>query len=347
MRIAEVAPIFLPIPPPKYGGTERVVHALTEELVRRGHEVTLFAASGSTSSAHLVTSSPRPLWDSDLEDPLAYRLAQVEDVVRRSGEFDVVHSHLELLPFTAVPRMNAAVVSTLHGRLDLPELFHFFERFPDHLLVSISDAQRQPLQRHHLHWLATIHHGLPLGDTYTLGSGTGGYLAFLGRIAPEKDPVAAIRIAIEAGIPLKVAARVDSADEHYFRHLVKPLLEHPLVEWVGEVDDVGKNQLLGEAMALLLPITWDEPFGLAFIESLATGTPVITRPLGSLPEMIKDGLHGFLVNTEPDFVDACRRVGCLDRRACREWALDHFSVSRMTDAYEAVFAEAIGLRRAS
>lgn len=342
MRIAEVAPLFVRIPPENYGGTERIVHALTEELVRRGHQVTLFGPNGSVTSAELHASSPAPLWEMDVADPLAYRVLQIEEVVRRSPEFDIIHSHVDYLPWLAGERLQAPVVTTLHGRLDLPEWRPLFSHFADRPLVSISDAQRRPLADLPLNWLATVHHGLNLAETYRCGPGTGGYLVFLGRICPEKDPVTAIRVAIRAGLPLKIAARVDPADQDYFDHHVRPLLDHPLVEWVGLQDDAGKNHLLGGARALLLPIAWDEPFGLTFIEALACGTPVISRPRGSLPELVRHGEHGFLFDDEEDLVLACHQVPELNREACRRWAIERFSTGRMVDQYEQVFERIAG-----
>ena len=336
LRIAQVAPLSVRIPPARYGGTERVIHALTEELVRRGHEVTLFAAGTSITSARLIAGSAVPLWQEGSLNGRCYELAQVEDVVARSDTFDIIHSHADYFMPLAGNRALAPVVSTRHSRLDLPE---HRARLAAHRsrLISISDAQRMPVADLDLDWIATVHNGLFLRETYSLGEGDGGYLVFLGRIVAEKDPVAAIRIAIRAGIPIKIAARVDPVDEVYHRDQVVPLLAHPLVEWLGEVDDAAKSRLLAEAVALLMPIDWPEPFGLAFIEALAAGTPVIARPRGSLPEIIKHGEHGFLCETEDELVTACRRAAELDRRSCRTWALDHFSAERMARDYEKAY----------
>jgi len=328
------------VPPRRYGGTERVVHALTEELVRRGHEVTLFAAGTSITSARLHGGSPLPLWDMGVGDALAYRVLQVEDVVRHSAGFDVIHSHVDYLPWLAGERLQAPLVTTLHGRLDLPELRPIFEAYRDQPLVSISDSQRKPVADLGLRWMGTVYHGLEPSTRSRLGDGDGGYLAFLGRINREKDPVTAIRVAIRAGIPIKIAARVDPVDELYYRECVVPLLDHPLVEWIGEVDDNAKAALLGEALALLVPIAWEEPFGLVFIEALAAGTPVITRPRGSMPELLRHGEHGFLVESEDGLVAACRAVGTIDRVACRAWALQRFSRQRMASEYERVYSAA-------
>jgi glycosyltransferase involved in cell wall biosynthesis len=339
MRIAQVAPLFVRIPPREYGGTERVVHALGEELSRRGrHELVLFGPGTSEWPGELVPICPRPLWEMHTADPLAYRVLQVEEVVRRSGDFDVIHSHVDYLPWLAVQRLRAPLVTTLHGRLDLPELRPLFAMHPEQPLISITDAQRAPVADLWLNWVATVHHGFRFDDIYHMGKGDGGYLAFLGRIAPEKGPATAIRVAIKAGIPIKVAARVDPINFDYYQQEVEPLLSNPGVEWVGEQDDRGKDELLGGAIALLAPIDWDEPFGLVIVEALATGTPVISRPRGSLPEIMRHGEHGFLVWTEEEMVAACRRVGEIDRSRCRQWVLEQFTVERMADGYERAYS---------
>jgi glycosyltransferase involved in cell wall biosynthesis len=338
MRIAQVVPLFVRVPPDQYGGTERVVHALGEELSRRGeHDVVLFGAGTSQWPGELVAITPRPLWEMRVNDPLAYRVLQVEEVVRRSGEFDVIHSHVDYLPWLAGDRLRAPMVNTMHSRLDPPELRPLFAMHPEQPLVSISDAQRAPVADLWLNWVATVHHGFRLQDTYHLGGGEGGYLVFLGRISPEKGPATAIRVAIRAEMPIKVAARIDPINFAYFQQEVEPLLQHPLVEWVGEKDDRGKATLLAGARALVAPIDWDEPFGIVLIEALAAGTPVISRPRGSLPEIVRHGEHGFLVWSEDEMVEACRRVDQIDRRRCREWVLERFTVERMADSYERVF----------
>jgi glycosyltransferase involved in cell wall biosynthesis len=337
LRIAQIAPLVVRVPPKAYGGTERVVHALTEELVRRGHAVTLFAAGSSITAAELCAVTPLPLWEMQVKDPLAYQVLQVEEVVRQSGRFDVIHSHVDHLPWLAGERIHAPLVTTLHGRLDLAETRALFELFRSQALVSISDSQRRPLAGLGLKWLATVHHGLPLQETYHLGKGKGGYVAFVGRIAPEKGADTAIRVAIRAGLPIRIAARVGTQDREYHRTRVAPLLKHPLVQWLGEIDEREKAELLAGASALLMPIEWDEPFGLSFVEALASGTPVIAKRRGSLPELIRDGQHGFFAESEDELVDACLRVTQIDRAACRRWALEHFSTGRMADGYEAVY----------
>lgn len=336
LRIAMVAPLALPVPPPLYGGTERVVHTLTEELVRRGHDVTLFASAGSRTSARLRQGSPRPLWQLPAGDRFALSLLQIEDVVRSSERFDVVHSHVDALAWLAGERIRAPLITTLHGRLDLPILRPLFAAYREQALVSISHAQRAPLRDLDLNWLATIYHGIDLAG-FPPGPGDGGYVAFLGRISPEKDPAAAIRVAIRSGVPLRMAARVDPGDEPYFDSEVRPYLDHPLVTWLGELDDHAKAELLASARALLMPIDWPEPFGLVVIEALACGTPVIARPRGSLPEIVRDGEHGRLVETEDEMVRALAEIDGIDRQVCRAHAVARFSSRRMADDHERLY----------
>ena len=344
VRIAQVAPLSVRMPPRKYGGSERVVHALTEELVRRGHDVVVFGSGTSETSGRLIQICPRPLWELPISDPLAYRVLQVEELVRWSDEFDVIHGHVDYLPWLAAGRLRAPMVTTMHGSLDLPEYRPLFATHPEQALVSISDCQRRPLADLDLNWVGTVHQGLELAGTYQLGAGDGAYLVFLGRISPEKGPQQAIRVALRAGMPIKLAARVDPVDEAFFEREVQPFLEHPLVHWLGEVDDAEKVELLRDAAALLMPIQRDEPFGIAFIEAMAAGTPVITHPRGSVPELLRHGVHGFIVPTEDEMVDACRRVGEIDRGTCRRHALARFSVERMTDDYERIYGRVVARR---
>lgn len=335
-----MAPLFVPVPPTEYGGTERIVHTLTQELVKRGHEVTLFAAAGSKTSAELHSSSPAPLWEGG-GDSLAWHTIEIEQLVKASDEFDIIHSHLELLPWLAGDRYEAPLVTTMHGRLDLPEQRQLLSEFCDWPLVSISDAQRRPVEDLNLRWAATVHHGLDLEHMYEQGDGRGDYLAFVSRLSPEKGPALAIKIAQEAGMRIVLAGPVPEKEKTYFESEVKPLLKSPDVEFIGELDDAGKNEVIGKAAGFLVPIQWDEPFGLAFIEALATGTPVISCRRGSLPELIEDGRHGFLAANEDELVDACRRVRSIDRGECRRWVLDRFSPARMTAAYELVYQRLI------
>jgi glycosyltransferase involved in cell wall biosynthesis len=340
MRIAQVAPLFVPVPPAEYGGTERIIYTLTQELVKRGHEVTLFASAGSRTSAELHSTSPAPLWESG-GDALAWHAVQIEQLAKRSDDFDVIHSHLEVLPWLGGDRYKAPLVTTLHGRLDQPEQRKLFSEFRDWPLVSISNAQRKPLEDLNLRWAATVYHGLDLGRIYEPGDGKGGYLAFVSRLSPEKAPALAIKVALEAGMRIVVGGPVPEQDKNYFESEVKPLLKDPNVEFVGELDDAGKNEVIGKAAGFLVPIQWDEPFGLAFIEALATGTPIISCRRGSLPELIEDGRHGFLGDSEEDLVKACKRLASLDRDECRRWVLERFSPEQMTVNYELVYKRLI------
>jgi len=340
MRIAQISPLFVPVPPSDYGGTERIVYTLTEELVKRGHEVTLFAAAGSTTSARLLESAPEPLWDSG-GSPLSWHAVEIERLIRRSGEFDVIHSHLDVVPWLGGERYQCPLVTTTHGRLDQVEQRVAFNEFPGWPLVSISDAQRNPVRDLELRWIATVYHGLPLDEMYALGDGGGGYLAFVSRLSPEKGAEVAIEVAKRAGRKLVMAGPVPPESADYFESEVKPLIDGDAVEYVGSLDDAGKNELIGGAAGFLVPIQWDEPFGLAFIEALATGTPVISCPRGSLPELIESGRHGFLAGDEDELVEACGRLGEVNREECRRYVLERFSPERMAQAYERVYAEVV------
>ena len=345
MKIAQVAPLVVPVPPTEYGGTERIVHTLTEELVARGHDVTLFASGGSKTDAELHQISPEPVWQAG-GDPLAWHAMQVEELVSRSGEFDVIHSHLDVLPWLAGERYEAPLVTTMHGRLDLPDTRKLLAKFDGWPLVSISNAQREPVHELNLNWAATVYHGLDLEHVYSEGKGDGRYLAFVSRIAPEKGLHIAIKTAIAAGMRIKVAGPVPEEHRDYFEKEVKPLLDNDLVDMLGELDDAGKNEVIGAATGFLVPIQWDEPFGLAFIEALATGTPLISIERGSLPELIENGRHGFLVKEESELVAACKKVESLDRSECRRWVVDRFSPRQMAHGYESVYGRLIEERAA-
>jgi glycosyltransferase involved in cell wall biosynthesis len=333
MRIAQIAPLAESVPPRLYGGTERVVSYLTEELVRRGHEVTLFASGDSLTSAELVPVCERALrLDPAVRDPLPYHLILLEKLRARADEFDVIHFHCDLLHFPLIRPMAHRTVTTLHGRLDLPDLPPFYETFSDIPVVSISDDQRKPLPM--ANWVATVHHGLPLDLLPFSPLARGGYLAFLGRISPEKRPDRAIEIAARAGMPLKIAAKVDRADQSYWEDVIRPMIDrHPNVEFVGEVNERTKADFLGQAAALLFPIDWPEPFGLVMIEAMACGTPVIAFRCGSVPEVIDHGRSGFIVDSLEEALGLLPRALELDRAIVRRCFEQRFSVQRMASDY--------------
>jgi glycosyltransferase involved in cell wall biosynthesis len=333
MRIAQVSPLYESVPPQRYGGTERVVHYLTEELLRLGHEVTLFASGDSTTRAHLEACCPRALrLDTTCRDPLAYHLRMLARVYARADEFDVIHCHTDYLGLPLTPYVDTPTILTLHGRLDLPEVEPLYAEYGNVGFVSISAAQRRGLTG--VDWLGTVHHGLP-AELYKPGVARreqDGYLLFLGRISPEKDTASAVRVAKRAGVPLRIAAKVDKADRAYFED-IRHLLDDPLIELIGEVDDRRKQELLADASALLFPIDWPEPFGLVLIEALACGTPVIARSRGSVPEILEDGRTGFLCETIDDMAAAVGRVREIDRRACRAAFDQRFTARRMANDY--------------
>ena len=344
MRIAQVAPLYESCPPQLYGGTERVVSYLTEELIRQGHEVTLFASGDSRTAAWLKAPCERALrLNPFCQDPLAHHMILLNRVLARAGRFDIIHFHTDYLHFPVFARQPVPTVTTLHGRLDLPDLPAVFREFSTMPLVSISDDQRRPLAW--ANWCATIHHGLP-SDLYRQGSGTGGYLAFMGRISPEKRADLAIEIARRAGLPLKIAAKVDKVDVDYFGAVIKPLLDDvkpllgdPPIGFIGEIGDEGKADFLGNAAALLFPVDWPEPFGLVMIEAMANGTPIIAYRNGSVPEVIEENVTGFIVEDIDAAVAAVRRIGLLDRATIRRRFEERFSAERMARDYLAIYAE--------
>jgi glycosyltransferase involved in cell wall biosynthesis len=343
VRIAQVSPLYESVPPQQYGGTERVVSYLTEELVAQGHEVTLFASGDSRTSARLVPCVPRSLrTDPDCTDQFSPHVVMLGRVVRRAAEFDLIHYHVDYLHYPSSRVMGAPHVTTLHGRLNLAELQPLYREFRDIPVVSISDAQRLPLPG--ANWQATVHHGLP-PDRLHLEPGTGRYLAFLGRISPEKRVDRAIEIARLAEMPLRIAAKVDRADRDYFEAAIKPLLRDPLVEYVGEIGEHEKQEFLGQAHALLFPIDWPEPFGLVMIEALACGTPVIAYGHGSVPEIIQHGVTGLVVQDQDQALAAAQEVGRLDRSRCRRAFERRFTATTMALAYLSVYRELIGRRR--
>jgi glycosyltransferase involved in cell wall biosynthesis len=336
MRIAQVAPLFESVPPKLYGGTERVVSYLTEELVRQGHEVTLFASGDSETSARLVAGSPRALWrEPGCRDTLPHQLRLVELVAREADRFDVIHFHLDYVHFPAVRCLPCPTVTTLHGRLYPPDEEALFDAFSQVPLVSISDAQRRPIPR--ANWQATVYHGMPL-DVHTFREGPGTYLAFLGRVSPEKGLDKAVEIARLAGMPLRVAAKIYPEERPYYEQVIEPLFRaSPWVEFVGEVGGASKDAFLGGAFALLFPIEWAEPFGLVMIESMACGTPVVAFRRGSVPEVMTDGVTGFVVDDVPGAVEAVRATAALDRLACRRAFFERFGIARMASDYQAVY----------
>jgi glycosyltransferase involved in cell wall biosynthesis len=331
MRIAQVAPLYESVPPQLYGGTERVVSYLTEELVRQGHDVTLFASGDSVTRARLIPACVRSLrLDPERRDHLASHVLMLEEVAKRAAHFDVVHYHIDYLHYPLSRRHPVPQLTTLHGRLDMPELVPLYAEFRDMPVVSISGAQRLPLP--HANWLATVHHGLPL-ELLRFSPKPGAYLAFVGRVSPEKGLDRAIEIARRARLPLRIAAKVDAADRDYFRESIEPLLDEPLVDFIGEISESEKSEFLGNALGLLFPIDWPEPFGLVMIEAMACGTPVIAFPGGSVEEIIEPGRTGFIVEDLDAAVAAVAQVGRLDRAGCREAFELRFSAERMAGDY--------------
>lgn len=340
MRIAQVAPLAEAVPPKLYGGTERVVSWLTEELVRQGHEVTLFASGDSETSARLVACAPKGLRLAGLRDHTASTLVMLSDVRRRADEFDIIHFHVDQLQFPLFDDIRYKCVTTLHGRLDLEDFHPLYRAFPRMPLVSISDSQRAPMPPG-LNWAATVYHGLPPAN-FPFNAEGGDYLAFLGRISPEKRPERAIEVAIRTGVPLKIAAKVDAADRDFFEAVVKPRLDHPLIEFIGEISDREKGEFLGNALALLFPIDWPEPFGLVMIEAMATGTPVIASPHGSVLEVIDDGLSGIVAESVEEMAAAVRRVPDINRAKVRRTFEERFTAKRMARAYARVYRRLLG-----
>jgi glycosyltransferase involved in cell wall biosynthesis len=331
MKIAQVAPLTEAVPPKLYGGTERVVAYLTDALVELGHEVTLFASGDSLTKAELVAIWPRALrLDPNIKDYFAPVFMELEMVARRAHEFDVIHAHLDYFGYPLLRRLGVPSVTTLHGRLDLPDLPPLYELYGDVPVVSISDSQREPLPQ--ANYVATIHHGLPQ-DLLLKGPGTGGYLAFLGRISPEKAPDAAIRIAARAKMPIKIAAKVDRVDQEYYKATVEPLLPQGDIEFIGEIAEHQKSEFLGNATALIFPIAWREPFGLVMIEAMACGTPVIAFNNGSVPEVLEDGVTGFIVHDEDEAVAAVAKIGTLDRNRIRAEFDRRFTAHHMAQNY--------------
>jgi glycosyltransferase involved in cell wall biosynthesis len=338
MKIAQVAPLMESVPPRLYGGTERIVSYLTEELVQLGHDVTLFASGDSVTAADLVTCAPVALrLEPKVRDPIPYYMLMLDRVRAQAGEFDIIHFHIDQFHFPIFRPIAGRTVTTLHGRQDLPDLKPLYLGFSDMPLVSISDAQRGPVAN--ANFLTTILHGIPTSMHPLVTHPRGGYVAFLGRIAPEKRPDRAIAIARALGIPLKIAAKVDRVDEAYFQQTILPLLDGPGVEYVGEINERQKSEFLGEASALLFPIEWPEPFGLVMIEAMACGTPVLAFRTGSVPEIIDQGVTGLIVDSVEEAVAAMPRVLSLDRSTVRRRFEERFSATRMAQDYVSVYED--------
>jgi glycosyltransferase involved in cell wall biosynthesis len=337
LKIAQIAPLVESVPPSLYGGTERVVAHLTDSLVELGHDVTLFASGDARTAGRLVSMRERAirLDPSPLKSDIAAHLAMLYEVRRRARDFDILHFHIDLIHFPFFEELADRTLTTLHGRLDLADLAGVYRRWPAFPLVSISDDQRKPLP--FANWLATVHHGIP-PQLFDYRAAHRGYLAFVGRISPEKRPDRAIEVACRAGVPLKLAAKVDAVDARYFHEVVEPLLTEPSVEFLGEVDDVAKNELLGGAAALIFPIDWPEPFGLVMIEAMACGTPVIAWDAGSVREIVDHGVTGFVVRSIDEARSAVKRIDDLDRARVRATFERRFSVETMSRKYAGLYA---------
>jgi glycosyltransferase involved in cell wall biosynthesis len=337
MRIAQISPLTEAVPPKLYGGTERVISWLTEELVALGHDVTLFASGDSCTAAKLEAVWPRAIrLDGSIRDPMGIHMTMLEQVRRRAEEFDFLHFHLDYYPFSLFSRQTTPFLTTLHGRLDLPELQPVFSTFSSLPVISISNAQRRPVPQ--AGWVRTVYHGLP-ADLLSPQPVTPSYLAFLGRISPEKRVDRAIRIAERCGLPIKIAAKVDKVDQDYFDEQIKPLMSLPFVDYIGEIADPQKSEFLSGAIALLTPIDWPEPFGLVMIEAMACGTPVIAFNRGSVPEVIDEGVTGFVVEDETSAVAAVTQIPDLSREGIRQRFEERFTARRMATDYLQTYRE--------
>ena len=336
MKVAQIAPLIESVPPRLYGGTERIVSYLSDELVNLGHDVTLFASGDSVSSAKLVPCAPMALrLDANVRDPIPYYMLMLDRVRERADEFDILHFHIDQFHFPLFRPIASRTVTTLHGRQDLHDLKPLYVGFAEMPLVSISDHQREPVA--HSNFVATIQHGIPANLLEPSYEAHGGYLAFLGRICPEKRPDHAIAIARAVGLPLKIAAKVDRVDEAYFREQIAPLLDQPGIEYIGEINERSKSEFLGEAQALLFPVDWPEPFGLAMIEAMACGTPVVAFRRGSVEEIVEPGITGAIVNNVDEAVRTLPRVLALNRRRIRRRFEQRFTATRMAKDYLAVY----------
>jgi glycosyltransferase involved in cell wall biosynthesis len=337
MKIAQVAPVQERVPPKKYGGTERVISYLTEELVRQGHEVTLFATGDSITAAKLVSSiAESQRFDVTKQEWLMYQCVMLDQVARLAEGFDVIHFHTDYLHFPILLNLPTPHITTLHGRLDLADLAILYRHFDEVPLVSISNSQRLPLAW--VNWQATVPHGLP-ANLYRFNPSPENYFMFVGRVSPEKRLDRAIEIAVRCNTLLRIAAKVDKVDESYFNEIIKPLLNNPLIEFLGEIDEPQKNRLLGNARALLFPIDWPEPFGMVMIESFACGTPVIAYRCGSVPEIMEQGKTGFIVSNQEEAVQAAQRIGEIDRARCRQVFEERFTAKRMAADYLTIYRQ--------
>jgi glycosyltransferase involved in cell wall biosynthesis len=335
MKIAQVAPLVESVPPTLYGGTERVVSWLTEELVEQGHDVTLFASADSRTAGKLIPVVERALrLDDRVRDCLPYNFIMLDRVAEFALDFDVIHFHIDFMHYPMFRDMPNRTLTTLHGRLDLPDLQPIYSAFPHMPLVSISDHQRRPMPP--VNWMGTVYHGMP-SDLLKFSARGGDYLAFLGRISPEKRPDRAIAIAKATGIPLKIAAKVDAVDRQYFESQIKPLLDDPLVEFIGEIGETQKQEFLGHARALLFPIDWPEPFGLVMIEAMACGTPVIATRCGSVAEVMEDGVSGYVVESVEEAIAAVRRLDAIDRSTVRARFEERFTAPVMARQYVDIY----------
>ena len=340
MRIAQIAPLYESVPPSRYGGTERMVSYLTEELIAMGHEVTLFASGDSQTAARLISPCRKSLrTDPQCTDPLAYHVLMLEQLAAREGQFDFIHFHIDYLHYHWSRRRKTPHVTTLHGRLDLHHLEPLYREYSEMPVVSISESQRRPLPW--INWQRTVYHGLPL-DLYAFGGQPQDYLVFVGRISPEKGLDDAIEIAGRTGLRLKIAAKVDRADREYFEQVMQPLLGRPYVEYLGEATQQEKGDLIRGALAMLVPVNWPEPFGLVMIEAMACGTPVIAYRRGSIPELLEDGVNGFIVRDIEEAAQAVERVGGVNRAACRRVFEKRFTAARMARDYMNVYAALAG-----
>lgn len=337
MKIAQVAPLYESVPPKLYGGTERVVHYLTEELIKQGHNVTLFASGDSQTSARLIVPVEDALrLKSGQYDPIAYHIILLQDIIERSGDFDIIHFHIDYLHFPFSQLIATPHLTTLHGRLDLPELQNVYNKFPGQPVVSISNNQREPLAQ--ANWIGTVYHGLPV-DALSFAEGKGRYLAFLGRVSPEKGLEKAIEWAKAACIKLRIAAKVDETDKKYFETEIRHLLDDSLIEFIGEINEDEKKSFLGDALALLFPINWNEPFGMVMIEAMACGTPVIAFGRGSVPEVIDEGKTGFIVKDTGEAVEIIHRLPDFSREIVRKTFEDRFTAERMTKDYVKLYTQ--------